>query len=80
MSTEPRRINLALVPEVFAHPPHVPEPAQAERLSALHDAAATFATAILSNTPGCADQTAAVRHVREALWSARSAVTLDGLV
>ena len=87
--SEPRRINLALVAEVFG----TTKPASAESIagsdfastcvdnhSALNDAAAAFATAILLNTPGCADQTSALRHIREALWTATAAVDLKGLV
>jgi hypothetical protein len=40
----------------------------------------SFALAILDHTPACADQQAALRHVREALMTAHAAVALKGLI
>jgi hypothetical protein len=39
-----------------------------------------LAEAILENTPQCADQQAALRHVREAVMTANAAVALEGLI
>lgn len=36
--------------------------------------AKAFAATILEDTPGSADQSAALRHVREAMWSALAAI------
>ncbi len=36
--------------------------------------------AILASTPECADQSAAIRHVREAMMTAHAAIILDGAV
>jgi hypothetical protein len=46
----------------------------------INAAAAVFAQAILENTPSCADQTAAIRLVREARMTANAAIALEGLV
>lgn len=37
-----------------------------------------FAQSILSNTPPCADQTAAIRKVREAVMTANAAIACGG--
>ena len=39
-----------------------------------------FAMIISENTPGCADQTLAIRHVRQAVIWAQEAVLREGLV
>jgi len=51
---------------------------QLDKYQALRDAAKTFAQAIVDNAPACADQTAAIRHVREAVMTANAAIALDG--
>lgn len=57
------------------HPPEQDQPARYERL---RSAAKDFAAAILSNTPASADQTAAIRKVREALMTSNAAIALKG--
>jgi predicted ABC-type ATPase len=57
---------------------HPPTDAQVAKISAMREAAKVFARAIEANTPMCADQTAALRKVREALFTANAAVVLDG--
>ena len=39
-----------------------------------------FAGVLYANTPGCADKTAALRKVREAVMTANAAIALKGLV
>ena len=39
-----------------------------------------FAQDILENTPSCADQSAAIRHLREAVMTANAAIALKGAV
>jgi hypothetical protein len=58
------------------HAPTGPE--QLAKYQTLRDAALTFAQAIVDNTVPCADQTAAVRHVRDAVMTANAAIALDG--
>jgi hypothetical protein len=57
---------------------HAPEPEQLAKYQTLRDAAHTFATVILENTPVGADQTAAIRKVREAVMTANAAVAWKG--
>lgn len=59
------------------HPPHGD---QVEKYQKLRAAAREFAQVILDETPACADQQAAIRHVREAMMTANAAVALDGRV
>ena len=58
------------------HAPTGPE--QLAKYQMLRDAAKAFAQAIVDNTPACADQTAAIRHVREAVMTANASLALDG--
>ena len=71
-------VNDANVNEVFQY--HAPRPEQVAHYESLRRAAHDFARAILANTPSCADQQAALRHVREAVMTANAAVALSGLI
>jgi hypothetical protein len=64
------------IPNVFSY--HAPTPDQIPKYETLRAAASVFAQAIVDNTPPCADQTAALRKVREAVMTANAAVALDG--
>lgn len=44
----------------------------------LRSSAKSFAKAIVDLTPECADQSAAIRHVRYALMTANAAIALKG--
>jgi hypothetical protein len=68
----------AVLREIFTY--HSPELEQIPKYNALRDAAYVFALAIVANTPKCADQSAAIRLVREACFTANAAVALKGLV
>lgn len=59
------------------HPPQGDQPARYERI---REAAKVFALVLLENTPPCADQSAAIRHVRDAVMTANAAIALQGLV
>ncbi len=48
------------------------------RYERLRDAGKVFAEVIARETPGCADQTAAIRHVREAVFTANAAIACGG--
>ena len=54
------------------------DPEKAPRYGAINEAAKAFARAIRDNTKPCADQSAAIRQVREARMTANAAVALDG--
>lgn len=57
---------------------HAPTADQLPKYEALRAAAKAFAQAIVDNTPRGADQSAAIRHVREAVMTANASVALDG--
>lgn len=57
---------------------HPPFPDQLPKYNALREAAKAFAQAIVDNTPRGADQSAAIRHVREAVMTANASIALGG--
>lgn len=56
---------------------HPPKPDQIGKYEELRSAAETFSLTILRLTPGCPDQTAAIRKVREAVMTANAAIALE---
>lgn len=71
-------VTIANITAVFAR--RAPTTAQEQPLENIRVAAEQFARAILQNTPACADQTVAVRCVRDAVMNATAAVLTEGLV
>lgn len=61
---------------IFRH--HPPTPEQLPKYEELRAAAMTLAETIVRLTPVGADQTAAVRKVREAVMTANAAIALEG--
>lgn len=59
---------------------HPPSPEQGRKYNVIRAKALEFAEAIVENTPPCADQSAAIRKVREAVMTANAAIALGGLV
>ncbi|MCW8132645.1 MAG: hypothetical protein KIS92_20010 [Planctomycetota bacterium] len=57
---------------------HKPEPGQPEKYEAIRAAGKAFAEVVVANTPASADQTAAVRKIREAVMTANAAVACNG--
>lgn len=57
---------------------HPPGPGDQEAYVAMRDAAKNFAEVIVANTPSCADQTAAIRLVRNAVMTANAARACGG--
>ncbi len=57
---------------------HTPTPEQLPKYEELRAAAKTFAETIVRLTPPCADRVAAIRKVREATFTANSAIALGG--
>lgn len=57
---------------------HPPEPDQGEKYDAIRRGALQFAETIIENTPASADQTVAIRKLRESVMTANAAVTLKG--
>lgn len=66
------------LPEIFRY--HPPDQTDVLRYEAIRSKALELARVILANTPACADQTAAIRYLREAVMTANSAIALKGLV
>jgi hypothetical protein len=58
------------------HPPASPE--QQVQYEHVRDAGYDLALVILTRTPPCADQTAAIRKVREAVMTANAAIACAG--
>ena len=61
---------------VFSH--HAPTPEKLKHYDAVHAGAKRFAEIILAHTPPSADQTSALRLLREATMMANAAIALDG--
>lgn len=57
---------------------HSPTPDQLPKYLAIREAGKAFAAAIVENAPDCADTTAAVRKVREAVITANQALACGG--
>ena len=58
---------------------HPPSPDQTKQYVMIRDAARNFAGTILHNTPPSADQTTAIRKIREAVMTANAAIACDGV-
>lgn len=59
---------------------HAPSPDQLPKYDAIREAGYALAKVIAENTAPCADQSAAIRKVREAVMTANAAVALHGRV
>lgn len=59
---------------------HSPKEGQPAKYEAIRSKAKELAIVILENSPACADQTAAIRKLREAVMTANAAIALEGLV
>ncbi len=57
---------------------HLPKPEQLEAYNELRRAAWVFAETIIRLTPPSADQSAAIRHVRDACMTANAAIACEG--
>jgi hypothetical protein len=64
--------------DVFKY--HAPSADQIPKYEAIREAGKHFCRAVEENTPRCADQSAAIRKIREAVMTANSAVALNGSV
>ena len=64
------------IDHVFSY--HPPTPEQIPKYEALRQAAKDFASVIDRQVPECADKSAALRKVREAVMTANAAIALDG--
>lgn len=57
---------------------HPPTPGQLPKYAAINEAAKAFAQAVLNNTPPSADQSHAIRLIRDARMWANASVALGG--
>ena len=57
---------------------HSPSADQLPKYLAIREAGLNLATAIVNNTPSSADQTAAVRKIREAVMTANAPIACGG--
>jgi alkanesulfonate monooxygenase SsuD/methylene tetrahydromethanopterin reductase-like flavin-dependent oxidoreductase (luciferase family) len=60
----------------FAH--HAPVADQSTRYARIRDAAREFARVIVEHTPEGADQTAAIRKLREVVFTANASIACHG--
>ena len=66
------------LPAFFTY--HSPTGDQPKKYAMIREKALELATIIVQETPRSADQTAAIRLLREAVMTANAAIALDGLV
>lgn len=64
------------VDHIFTY--HAPESEDLPRFAAIRQAAKDFARVVIANTPPSADQSDAVRKIREAVMTANAAIALKG--
>ena len=57
---------------------HAPTEPQIKSYQVIRDAGLEFAAAVLDHTPPSADQTAAIRKIREAVMTANAAIACGG--
>ena len=57
---------------------HAPTADQLPRYEAIREAAKEFARVVEANTIPCADQSAALRHIRDAVMTANASIALGG--
>lgn len=69
-------INRAMLENWFTY--HAPKKEDLEKFEAIRNAGMNLAEIIVLNTPSSADQTAAVRKVREAVMTANAAIACQG--
>ena len=69
-------VTLGVLANWFTH--HAPTPEQAGQYQSLREAGLRFAQVILKTTPPSADQTTAIRKVREAVMTANAAIACGG--
>jgi hypothetical protein len=58
---------------------HSPTPEQLPKYQAIREAALNLAQVIVANTPASADQTAAIRKIREAAMTANASIACGGV-
>ena len=72
------QVNLSNLDNVFSY--HAPAGTQPDQYAKIREGAKAFARIILENTPQSADQSDAIRSVRNAMMTANAAVATGGEV
>jgi hypothetical protein len=62
--------------DIFTY--HAPRPDQIPKYNNIREAAKVFANIIVENTPSSADQSAAIRMLRELVMTCNQSIALDG--
>jgi hypothetical protein len=62
--------------DIFTY--HAPTPDQLPKFQAIRDASYEFSKILIANTPASADQTVAIRKLRELVMSANQSIALGG--
>jgi hypothetical protein len=70
------KLDAEAIDDIFSY--HTPEPEQLEHYDAIREGARLLALTIIAHTPASADQTAAIRKLRECVMTANAAVALKG--
>lgn len=64
-----------VIEDLFTY--HAPKDDQPARYQAIRDAAKEFAKVLVENTKPSADQTTAIRHLRECVMTANASIALE---
>jgi hypothetical protein len=67
-----------IITRIFTY--NTPNPDNEAKFVAIREAALELARVISDNAPACRDRDAAIRHVRDAVYTANASIALDGLV
>lgn len=70
------RFTPDVLADIFSY--HAPTPEQLPKYDMIRSAAREFAKILVSNTPASADQTAAIRLLRECVMTANAAIATGG--
>lgn len=71
-------VNIENVHDVVSY--HAPDEAELSRIANIREGTEDFIKCILANSPSCADQSAAIRLVREAMMTTNAAIVLRGAI
>lgn len=71
-----KRMNQFDLDNIFTY--HAPTPEEVEQYQKIRDAAKEFAQVVVDNSPASADQSVAIRKIRESVMIANAAIALGG--
>jgi hypothetical protein len=72
----PPTFDEAALTDIFTY--HAPTPEQLPKYEAIRQAAKEFAKVLIANTPPSADQTTAIRLLRQTVMTANQSIALNG--